>query len=168
MNKNEIQDKLKQMEREMAALRKKLDEPELLPCPFCGSTDLGIETNMYTRRYRVNCNDCGAVASCGDTKEKSAIIWNRRSKDPREEAGEECKKIISKWIAKLEPGWKPKWKQDSKKFFLYMHYTKNVAMNYEHGQHILQDEWYFPSKVANNDDFSAEIVPHFRKWLGVE
>jgi Lar family restriction alleviation protein len=35
-------------------------DPPLLPCPFCGGTDMEVE-NTHTPSYAVECEDCGAA-----------------------------------------------------------------------------------------------------------
>lgn len=38
-----------------------MNEPNLLPCPFCGSDDVSLELEEeYYRGYSVDCNNCEA------------------------------------------------------------------------------------------------------------
>lgn len=75
MNKNEIQDKLKQMEQEMADLRKKLDEPELLPCPFCGRS---VEIKPEGDYFEIACNWCKLSMWEDHSYERLVDRWNER------------------------------------------------------------------------------------------
>lgn len=51
---------------------------ELLPCPFCGGTDLSTSLGS-----RVECRSCGAGGPVVITKD-ARIEWNRRAALPRE------------------------------------------------------------------------------------
>ena len=62
-----------------------LPEPELLPCPFCGGTDIREEIH---EGYIVGvCHTCGAKGP--DARATFALVWqaawNRRSPDARDE-----------------------------------------------------------------------------------
>lgn len=48
-------------------------ENELLPCPWCRSTNLHIE-DCY-----IGCLSCGAIGPHGDTREKAIKAWNTRA-----------------------------------------------------------------------------------------
>ena len=87
----------------------------------------------------------------------------------RHMAGEECKKIISKWINELAPGWKLNWKERQQdKYYLSIEATGKLSSFYVYDLRLNQDEWHFPKMVAYNEAFKTEVEPHFRKWLGVE
>lgn len=53
-------------------------EPQLLPCPFCGSTNLHVS---FHRLYgRVECQGCEAFLPLPEkSPEMQAAHWNRRS-----------------------------------------------------------------------------------------
>jgi len=68
---------------------------KLLPCPFCGSSDVEL-ANTWTPSYWVECNVCEARAGCAHEKFKSnadafdkkrhrkaakasAVAWNSRA-----------------------------------------------------------------------------------------
>lgn len=62
---------------------------ELKPCPnpWCGSTDIGIESDFYDSppvHYTV-CNACGNTGPARDTEEAAADVWNTRPKSEAEE-----------------------------------------------------------------------------------
>jgi hypothetical protein len=46
---------------------------QLLPCPFCGSTD------VMQGRLRVQCNNCTALGPIYDEGSGKNAHWNRRS-----------------------------------------------------------------------------------------
>ena len=47
-------------------------EPELKPCPFCGSTDIIGD-------YRKQCSNCYSTSTHEDSKENAITAWNRRA-----------------------------------------------------------------------------------------
>jgi Lar family restriction alleviation protein len=65
-------------------------DAQLLPCPFCGKSDLFVEREDFTSSY-VMCNDCSArgPAGCQDGddeetpgKDAAERIWNNRAPQP--------------------------------------------------------------------------------------
>ena len=77
-----------------------MNEIELKPCPFCGSTDIyetySQEHAYDTRRPEIFCNTCKSIFSVEDDspymncdedfkyrKEKTKEAWNRRASDER-------------------------------------------------------------------------------------
>ena len=57
--------------------------PELLPCPFCGSTNLRVAQN-YLERYSILCVDCTMIVFGRDDtdrgkKDELVEAWNRRA-----------------------------------------------------------------------------------------
>ena len=67
------------------AMPSKARKAKLLPCPFDGGTDVGIERDE-DGFYRVRCGDCGASTNWheldvgGDSRRRAIAAWNRRSK----------------------------------------------------------------------------------------
>jgi len=75
-----------------------MDNKELKPCPFCGGTDLSIETNSvqpddFHDAY-VYCVDCDAqgrhamtlegwLSSKDEAKVEAVVAWNRRAPAPQ-------------------------------------------------------------------------------------
>ena len=168
MNKNDIQNKLKQMEQEMADLRKKLDEPELYRgwMPDKGEVYWIVGNRGSICHYQNNDEDETNEASTKITLGIFHTESEARASYYRHMAGEECKKIISKWIAKLEPGWKPDWSYTGvSKCNLSRGYKGSIICTVQVNQQI-PSEWYFPERLAINGEFLAEITPHFKKWLG--
>ena len=53
--------------------------PDLLPCPFCGSTDVGVGRIDYTRNKSVVCSGCGAEGPPSTMNGKAILLWNRRA-----------------------------------------------------------------------------------------
>jgi Lar family restriction alleviation protein len=59
--------------------------PNLLPCPFCGGTELSIRTDLQSSIAYVVCSNCdaqGPPASFAEMlweKEEAAAGWNQRS-----------------------------------------------------------------------------------------
>jgi Lar family restriction alleviation protein len=45
------------------------------PCPFCGTTDLDMETH---RGYHVLCQACVTVGPLGCTEDEALCRWNAR------------------------------------------------------------------------------------------
>jgi Lar family restriction alleviation protein len=57
---------------------KKGSAPKLLPCPFCGNTEISIPPQGEEILYIVSC-PCGAETPKNSfTREGAAKIWNRR------------------------------------------------------------------------------------------
>jgi Lar family restriction alleviation protein len=56
------------------------DNPELKPCPFCGSEGerLTHESEEIEGAWTIWCRYCGAEGPLGDTAEKAAAEWNMR------------------------------------------------------------------------------------------
>ena len=58
--------------------------PDLLPCPFCGSTKIFTEPDEYgsggqwVMPIHVGCSDCGAEQQCEDIDDVPKV-WNRRA-----------------------------------------------------------------------------------------
>jgi Lar family restriction alleviation protein len=48
----------------------------LLPCPFCGGTDITLAVVNY---WYAMCAKCYAQSGLGDTEEAAAARWNRRA-----------------------------------------------------------------------------------------
>jgi len=55
---------------------------KLKPCPFCGTTWTGLDTDLGGVHYRgfVFCDNCGAQGPLADTrtKEEAWDLWNNR------------------------------------------------------------------------------------------
>ena len=59
---------------------------ELEPCPFCGWKRIKIleDDNPYLYyRFSSQCQNCGASAKLGHTKEEAIEAWNRRVIDDK-------------------------------------------------------------------------------------
>lgn len=52
---------------------------DLLPCPFCGSSNLDDQGPSYTQ---IMCNDCGAHEYDQPSREEAIAAWNRRAAPP--------------------------------------------------------------------------------------
>lgn len=57
---------------------------KLKPCPFCGGTDIEVESSDYGGPY-VFCNDCGALGpptrwtdETADDHARARALWNTR------------------------------------------------------------------------------------------
>ncbi len=85
----------------------------LLPCPFCGSENTGIEP--LVGGFVVDCKDCGGgCGTCHD--EKSAIEqWNTRKslREILKERGIDSDKIESEIRSKINPTTTGEWTADS-------------------------------------------------------
>lgn len=51
----------------------------LAPCPFCGSDNVGLETNRPSGFIFAVCRDCGAEGPCEDHSNSAEDYWNRRA-----------------------------------------------------------------------------------------
>jgi len=61
---------------------------DLLPCPFCGSTDIEIVAGIddeNTMVGHVTCMDCGASSGWWEDKETAIERWNTRHYSPEVE-----------------------------------------------------------------------------------
>jgi len=54
-------------------------DPPLLPCPFCGSTDVTVE-NTHTPFYTANCKACDTE---GPRDYRAGMKWTRRTSEAR-------------------------------------------------------------------------------------
>lgn len=54
---------------------------KLKPCPFCGSKNIYLYSNItnITSRWRVLCKDCDAQVGRYVMKEQAVDAWNRRA-----------------------------------------------------------------------------------------
>ncbi|HIE3859058.1 TPA: Lar family restriction alleviation protein [Pseudomonas aeruginosa] len=77
---------------------KVLVDRELLPCPFCGTSDLlGFEPSYEGGWTIVKCRKCGCSGSTGrSTSEREAIAWwNRRAKPEQSDLIEALRRLES-------------------------------------------------------------------------
>ena len=60
-----------------------IDDDELKPCPFCGSTE--VEIDGRDEGYGVLCRNCGVWVTSGrwwfDDSKDAIELWNRRVKE---------------------------------------------------------------------------------------
>lgn len=57
-----------------------LDMPEIKPCPYCGSKEMQIVSNInYGFWFHVICNKCKASGAVEQDKESAILIWNQVS-----------------------------------------------------------------------------------------
>lgn len=58
-----------------------INEPELLPCPFCGGDKLTYDIYGDENEYdQINCKQCGFwFSTYSDIEDTSLAIWNRRT-----------------------------------------------------------------------------------------
>lgn len=55
---------------------------ELLPCPFCGDSNVRVYIKGVDRvKYGACCENCDARAGRKPTKKEAAEAWNRRVTD---------------------------------------------------------------------------------------
>jgi Lar family restriction alleviation protein len=54
--------------------------PELLPCPFCGSTDLTLDNLTDVDDFCVECDGCQIQQIANYTRDEAIRRWNRRVK----------------------------------------------------------------------------------------
>lgn len=65
-------------------------ENKLLPCPFCGSTEIeiyeyhGEKMGLEYGGFFPECANCGCRLNYYESRGKSLEAWNRRAKDGRE------------------------------------------------------------------------------------
>lgn len=52
-----------------------MNNPELLPCPFCGGA---ARVESFGTDYIAECTLCNASCASGDTRERAAAVWNSR------------------------------------------------------------------------------------------
>ena len=61
----------------------------LSPCPFCGSTDVEMDSyralGWMGTRYNVRCTDCCAEGPNADNEDDAITEWNRRHDPKRQE-----------------------------------------------------------------------------------
>ena len=51
---------------------------DLVACPFCASTNLGLYEHVYAKHFAVKCNLCGGEGPQRSDPEEAARLWNRR------------------------------------------------------------------------------------------
>lgn len=54
-----------------------MTKPEILPCPFCGSSD--VELCVTSNFSWCECQNCEAESCSKETKEEALIQWNTRA-----------------------------------------------------------------------------------------
>lgn len=57
--------------------------PQLLPCPFCGKTDIRIDLEDEHNHWRIMCEHCMAKIS-GYSKSRTITKWNTRTQQEAE------------------------------------------------------------------------------------
>lgn len=60
----------------LVSMFSRLQAPELLPCPFCGSYDLEPPCNSV--HVSVRCKNCNASGGAGFRSDAAIINWNKR------------------------------------------------------------------------------------------
>jgi Lar family restriction alleviation protein len=78
---------------------------ELLPCPFCGSTDIDVNSAGGENAAFCNCNDCGVCQDYDNkwTKAEAISAWNlRTSPPPSGDAGEVTDEIAAERRRQIE------------------------------------------------------------------
>jgi Lar family restriction alleviation protein len=50
----------------------------LKPCPFCGSDELMLSSDLGETQWMIRCSHCNVRTSCFSDKNDAAEIWNRR------------------------------------------------------------------------------------------
>ncbi len=60
--------------------RRRLIESDLhlLPCPFCGASDVSFYEHVYARHFAVVCERCSAEGPRRPSHEEAGRLWNRR------------------------------------------------------------------------------------------
>jgi hypothetical protein len=53
-------------------------ELDLLPCPFCASTNVGYYEHVYAKQFAVACNLCGAEGPGRPSPDEAGRMWSRR------------------------------------------------------------------------------------------
>ncbi len=52
---------------------------KLLPCPFCGHSNIKIETHIHSRLFATCCNaHCGGNSGFCDNTNEVMQVWNKR------------------------------------------------------------------------------------------
>ena len=54
-----------------------MSELALVPCPFCGSTALGVEVADILSSW-VTCLKCEAMGPSGESRAEAIAFWNER------------------------------------------------------------------------------------------
>jgi Lar family restriction alleviation protein len=53
-------------------------QPELLPCPFCGSNNLSLDNLTDVDDWCVECEDCQIQQIANYTRDEAIRRWNKR------------------------------------------------------------------------------------------
>ena len=69
-----------------------MNEPELKPCPFCGSNHILFREQVGA--YEIYCQDCDANIGIHTTFEEAAAAWNRRNAKPEPEPAPDRREIL--------------------------------------------------------------------------
>ena len=73
---------------------------ELLPCPFCGSTELVLDNLVDDYDYSVSCGECEVQQLANYPKDIAVARWNTRapeSTSPRQFAAKELSRLLDTW-----------------------------------------------------------------------
>jgi Lar family restriction alleviation protein len=65
--------------RQEISAKKSEDKGKLKPCPFCGSTDVGIDEKRKT--FEVYCVDCGGKLGNYFSEDTATKAWNHRARE---------------------------------------------------------------------------------------
>lgn len=66
---------------EPGGARRKLEADaslELVACPFCASTNLGVYEHVFAQQFAISCNLCGAEGPRRSSQDEAIRLWNRR------------------------------------------------------------------------------------------
>jgi Lar family restriction alleviation protein len=74
---------------------------ELLPCPFCGGTDLKIKTGMIDGEHAVSavyCMTCAGSGAFAEIQDHAVETWNRRAPPPGDGALREAEEQLKRGV----------------------------------------------------------------------
>ena len=61
-----------------------IERETLVPCSFCRSKDIGLDSGLYSQMIFAYCKTCKKSGPHLETKEQAIEAWNNRAEPPKD------------------------------------------------------------------------------------